>query len=83
MSTYLYSVKATVIFSGTVILTLGNGALNALVRFVFAVIHIHNLIPLRDNILKLCASKIMITTKRIYYSLSLKLSLLDTITFLS
>lgn len=59
MSTNLYSIKGTVVFHSAMVLTLGNGALNALVCFVFAVIH--NYIPLRDNILKLYASKIMIT----------------------
>lgn len=59
MSTNLYSIKGTVVFHSAMVLTLGNSTLNALVCFVFAVIH--NYIPLRDNILKLCASKIMIT----------------------
>lgn len=56
VSTYLYSVKAAVIFRGTMILTLGNGALNALICFVITVIH--NFIPLGDIILKLYASKL-------------------------
>lgn len=59
MSTNLYSIKSAVVFHSAMELTLGNGTLDALVCFVFAVIH--NYIPLRDNILKLCASKIMIT----------------------
>ena len=46
MSTNLYSIKGTVVFHSAMIFTLGNGALNALICFVFAVIH--NYIPLGD-----------------------------------